>query len=452
MNEHAETSSPESPIADDRYQQALLAVERTIRKFESGAAPELEQTRDDVRRLREMAGKLTGGRVEIVIFGEISTGKSAMVNALLGKAVAEVDVQGGWTKEVWQVAWDGCGYRVPGLAQSEVVLVDTPGLNEVGGGLRGEMAREAASRADLILFVTDSNLNETEFSALATLADVNKPIILVLNKVDLYSRQQRGRLQEVLAERVGKLLPPDHVVMTSADPREVEYVIEAADGSTRSEWRSPPPDVEPLKLKILEVLEHDGLALLALNAAMYAADKSDRLAALRVKLRTKQANQVIWSYAAVKAMAVGLNTVPVVDTMGGFAVDVTMVGTLAHIYGLEMSWKHARQLVTSIVKAAGWVMLGEASTHVASWVFNTLTVGFGKVLTAVPQGAAAGYGSYIVGQAARYYFEHGASWGGESPKTVVHRILETTDKQSVLQHLKEEIRNRLHSNPHAESK
>ncbi|MCA9154776.1 MAG: 50S ribosome-binding GTPase, partial [Planctomycetales bacterium] len=120
MNEHAETSSPESPITDDRYQQALLAVERTIRKFESGAAPELEQTRDDVRRLREMAGKLTGGRVEIVIFGEISTGKSAMVNALLGKAVAEVDVQGGWTKEVWQVAWDGCGYRVPGLAQSEV--------------------------------------------------------------------------------------------------------------------------------------------------------------------------------------------------------------------------------------------------------------------------------------------------------------------------------------------
>ncbi|MEZ6113483.1 MAG: GTPase [Pirellulaceae bacterium] len=145
MNEHAETSSPESPIADDRYQQALLAVERTIRKFESGAAPELEQTRDDVRRLREMAGKLTGGRVEIVIFGEISTGKSAMVNALLGKAVAEVDVQGGWTKEVWQVAWDGCGYRVPGLAQSGSRAGRHAGIERSRRWLAcGEMAREAA--------------------------------------------------------------------------------------------------------------------------------------------------------------------------------------------------------------------------------------------------------------------------------------------------------------------
>ena len=58
------------------------------------------------------------------------------------------------------------------------------------------------------------------------------------------------------------------------------------------------------------------------------------------------------------------------------------------------------------------------------------------MLTAVPQGAAAGYGSYIVGQAAKYYFEHGASWGGEAPKTVVQRILEETDKQSVLEQLK----------------
>ncbi|MCA9164040.1 MAG: GTP-binding protein [Planctomycetales bacterium] len=451
MNEHAETSSPESPIADDRYQQALLAVERTIRKFESGAAPELEQTRDDVRRLREMAGKLTGGRVEIVIFGEISTGKSAMVNALLGKAVAEVDVQGGWTKEVWQVAWDGCGYRVPGLAQSEVVLVDTPGLNEVGGGLRGEMAREAASRADLILFVTDSDLNETEFSALATLADVNKPIILVLNKVDLYSRQQRSRLQEVLAERVGKLLPPDHVVMTSADPREVEYVIEAADGSTRSEWRSPPPDVEPLKLKILEVLEHDGLALLALNAAMYAADKSDRIAALRIELRNRFAERTIYSFAVTKGLVVAF-TPAVADLVGGSLVDASMVVSLGRIYGIDMSWAHARGLATAIGKAAGWVLAGEVASYIVASFFKGITFSLGTPLTAAPQMAASAWASIVVGKAAKYYFEHGASWGGRSPKAVVHEILDQLDKDSIMAELKEEIKRKMLFNKHTKDR
>ena len=71
------------------------------------------------------------------------------------------------------------------------------------------------------------------------------------------------------------------------------------------------------------------------------------------------------------------------------------------------------------------------------------------MLTALPQGAAAGYGSYIVGQAARIYFEQGASWGEQGPKGVVTRILENTDKESVLQRLKEEIKKKISLNPYA---
>jgi GTP-binding protein Era len=437
-------------MQDDRYQQALASVEQTLQRLRRCSDEEKQKLRDDLHQLTDMSAKLASGRVEIVVFGEISTGKSALINALVGQAVAAVDVQGGWTKEVWHVDWSGCGYCVPGLADSQVVLVDTPGLNEVGGTDRASMAHEAAQRADLILFVTDSDVNEIEYSALLTLAAVHKPIIFVLNKMDLYSPAQRQRLLQVLRdERLVNLIPKEHVVMTAADPREVEYVIEAADGSTRNEWRTPPPDVTQLKSQILEVLEKDGLALLALNAAMYAADKSDRIATLRVQFRDRRASQTIWSYAAIKSAAVALNPIPVADVLGGGAVDVTMVVTLAHIYGLEMSWMHARKLVGSIAQAAGWVMLGEYATHLAAQLFKGATGGLGTALTAVPQGAAAGYGSYIVGQAAKYYFEHGASWGGQSPKAVVHRILEQTDKQSVLEHLKDEIKKKMQLNPHA---
>jgi uncharacterized protein (DUF697 family) len=129
-----------------------------------------------------------------------------------------------------------------------------------------------------------------------------------------------------------------------------------------------------------------------------------------------------------------------------------MVVTLAHIYGLEMSWSNAKGLVTSILGAAGGMMLVEAGTHVASHFFKVLTVGYGTLLTAIPQGAAAGFGSYIVGQAAKYYLEHGSSWGGESPKAVVRRILAQTDKKSVLRHLKDEIRKKIQLNRHANEK
>jgi len=439
-----------TPDADTRYDDALRSVRRALEKASACNDAEREQLRRDVEQLIDMEQKLLGGRVEIVIFGEISTGKSALINALVGEAVAEVDVRGGWTKEVWHVDWNADGYLVPGLADSQVVLLDTPGINEVGGSERGNMAREVASRADLILFVTDSDLNETEYAALLELASANKPIILVFNKIDLYSPEQRERLVEVLRDdRLAEILPRENVVMTSADPREVEYVIQAADGTERNEWKRPPPKVDELKERIVEVLEQDGLALLALNAAMYAADKSDRIATLRVKLRARKADQTIWSYAALKSIAVALNPIPAADVLGGSVVDASMVVTLAHIYGLEMSRAHAKKLVSSILQAAGWVMLGELATHAASWVFKTATLGYGAALTAIPQGAAAGYGSYIVGQAAKFYFEHGASWGGAGPKAVVQKILSETDKTSVLDHLKEEIKKKMLRNVHA---
>jgi small GTP-binding protein len=441
------TSTVAQPVElqDANYQRAMASLDQTINKLHRCSEEEKQLLRDDLHKLRKMSEKLASGRIEIVVFGEISTGKSALINALVGHDVTAVDVQGGWTKEIWHVAWEGAGYRVPGLADSEVVLIDTPGLNEVGGQTRADMARESAARADLIMFVTDSDLNETEFSALTTLAATNKPLIVVLNKIDLYSPEQRERLFQVLRdERLNKIVDADNIVETSADPRDVEYVIESANGKTRSKWRKPAPDIESLKARILEVLEADGLALIALNAAMYAADKSDRVATLRVQLRERCANQVIWTYTVIKSAAVALNPVPVVDTLGGVAVDATMVATLAQVYGLEMSTAHARVLVTSIARAAGWVMLAEVGT----WALKAFTLGYGTIWTAIPQGAAAGYGSFIVGQAARYYFEHGASWGNEGPKAVVHRILEETNKESVLVRLKTELRKKLGRNVH----
>lgn len=455
MNEPAvSTTIDEKPHAkgQSHYQQAIASLEHTLGRLRGCNEQEKEHLRRDLDQLREMVEKLTHGRVEIVLFGEISTGKSALVNALIGESVAEVDVQGGWTKDVWKVDWEGCAYCVPGLDDSMVVIVDTPGLNEVGGAERGEMAREAASRADLIVFATDSDLNETEFAALLSLAAMNKPIILVFNKIDLYTREQRARLQDVLRERLNGMLPEKNVVMAAADPREVEYVIEAADGKTRTDWRKPPPDVGMLKSRILEILETEGLALMALNGAMYAADKSDRIAALRVQLRNKNANQTIWSYATLKSLAVALNPMPVADVLGGTAVDVTMVITLAKIYGLDVSWRQSRKLVTSILAAAGWMAGGvaiEYTVNLAASAFKLVTGGLGTVVTAIPQGAAAGFGSYIVGQAAKHYFEHDSSWGGESPKVVVQRILQETDRQSVIEHLKEEIKRRMQKNPHA---
>lgn len=433
---------------DPQYLEAVSAVESTLEKLRGCPDGEKQQLQNDIHQLNEMYEKITSGRVEIVIFGEISTGKSAMINALIGKQVVEVDVQGGWTKQVWGTAWEGAGHRVPGLESSEVVLVDTPGINEVGGKDRADLAETTARRADLILFVIDSDLNEIEYSSLVELAAVQKPILLVFNKKDLYSQDVLTSLLEMVTSRTDGLIDPKYIVTTSADPRKIEYVIEEEGGRTRTEWRKPESDVNELKTLILEVLESEGLGLIALNAAMYAADKSDRVATIRIQMRNRKADQVIWTMAGTKAMVVALNPLPVVDVIGGVAIDALMIVTLSKVYGLNFSMAQARGLTKAIGKAAGVFALGELTSWGAS-LFKGLTATLGTPVTAIPQGAAAGFSSYIIGSAAKHYFEHGGSWGSDSAKAVVANILAKTDKNSVLNHLKDEIRQKLNWNRHA---
>ena len=327
------------------------------------------------------------------------------------------------------------------------MIVDTPGINEVGGADRAELAEVTARRADLIIFVTDSDLNDTEYAALVELAAVQKPIICVFNKQDLYQQEQREQLTEMIKQRLNGLIPAKHFALTTADPREVEYVIELDDGSTKSEWRKPEPDVGQLKTLILETLEKEGLGLIALNAAMYASDKSDRVAALRVEMRNREADRVIWTMAATKAVVVAANPIPFLDIVGGLAVDAAMLVTLSKVYGLSFSMGQARGLARTISTAGGVYALGELASAGASF-FKLVTGTLGTPLTLIPQGAAVGFGSYIIGRAAKRYFEQGGSWGNGSAKSVVKEILQTTDKDSIVSHLKDEIRTKLDWNRH----
>ena len=82
---------------------------------------------------------------------------------------------------------------------------------------------------------------------------------------------------------------------------------------------------------------------------------------------------------------------------------------LAAVYGLSMSRNHASRLAASIAQAAGLMTASVLASTAAMSLLKGLTLGKSTLITAVPQGLAGGFGSYIVGQAAQYYFEHGAS-------------------------------------------
>src|SRR5690606_29045553 len=113
-----------------RYDDARDALRDVLGDLDKCTPREKDALRKELEQLTRVAEKLDTGRVDIVVFGEIDTGKSALINALVGEQVTQVSVRGGWTRELWNVDWDATGIVIPGMGDARVVLIDTPGINE----------------------------------------------------------------------------------------------------------------------------------------------------------------------------------------------------------------------------------------------------------------------------------------------------------------------------------
>ena len=118
---------------------------------------------EDYQQVQSMLDKLEHGHIHIAVFGRVSVGKSALVNALLGEQRFATSPLHGETRTVQRGQWNE-------FHDGNVYLIDTPGINEVDGEERELLAREVASRADLVLFVVDGDLTQVELDALQTLA------------------------------------------------------------------------------------------------------------------------------------------------------------------------------------------------------------------------------------------------------------------------------------------
>lgn len=383
-----------------------------------------------------MLNKLEHGHIHVAVFGRVGVGKSALLNALLGARRFSVSPLHGETRDAQMASWDS--YDAGG-----VFLIDTPGINEVDGESRERLAHEVASRSDLILFVVDGDLSETELSALRLLAREGRPILLVFNKTDRYSSGDRALVLEALQQRTEGLLPLGNIVTTAASPAERVYIEVDSQGRETECARRPDADVEGLRERLWTVLEKEGQMLAAVNATLFAGKLSDSLSRRVVAVKRDLANRVVRNYCLGKGIAVGLNPIPVADLVAAAAVDVSLVLHLSRVYGLPVSRHEAGDLIRTIGAQMTVIMGTVWAVHLISSALKGGSLGLSTVLTAAAQGAVAYYATYIVGQAAHRYFEQGKSWGRQGPKRVVQEILDSVDRDSLLAQAREDILLRL---------
>ncbi|MEO8460143.1 MAG: GTPase, partial [Dokdonella sp.] len=175
----AATALPTRPLVDERIERLRQRAVETA---------ELESELVELDRRRD------SGELYVAVFGEISTGKSSLIRALAPDADIATDVLGGTTRVV--------AHHHGRLAYGrELVLADIPGSREIDGKLREQLARDEALRAHAVIYLCAADLTASQSAELGWLAGFGKPLILALNKADLYSPQERDALLAQLRQR-----------------------------------------------------------------------------------------------------------------------------------------------------------------------------------------------------------------------------------------------------------
>ena len=272
----------------EQERRALLALRDALQRFGVDVAP------GDARTLDETIAHLDELFL-LVIAGEFNSGKSSVINALLGERVLPEGVTP-TTDRITLLRYGAepdetpleeflLERRFPADVLQRLTIVDTPGTNAI---IRRheELTRDFIPRADLVLFVTsaDRPFTESERAFLATVQEWGKKIVIVLNKIDLLEEHEQAEVVGFIRESARALLGLTPEIF----PVSARLAQRARSNSDQVTWQASRFDaVERYILETLDEEQRVRLKLLSpLGVAQHLADKY--LAAVEQRLGTLQ--------------------------------------------------------------------------------------------------------------------------------------------------------------------
>jgi small GTP-binding protein len=428
-------ATPPAPAADVRGGPVATSL-RGLLEDPSIPGNVREAMAADFRRIETMLDRLERNELHVAVFGRVSAGKSALGNALLGRDAFTVGVLHGTTTEA-----DAA--RLNEASSAGLVLIDTPGINELGGEAREKLAFEVAEVSDLIVFVADGDLTREERDALRTLAATQRPVLLALNKTDRYSDDEREGLLDQLRQHSAGLVRREDVIAVAARPSARDVIEMDAQGHERRTSTALPADVTALKSRLIAIAEREGKTLSAINAGLFAGRLTDQVTERVAATRRDVASGVIRQYCIAKSVAVALNPIPVADLLLAGGLDAAMVVQLGRVYGLPLTRSESGRLVAVITTQLAALMGAVWGVQLVASALKGLSGGLSVVVTAAAQGALGWYATVLIGRAAEHYLITGKSWGEHGAKRAVADIVASLDRDSILREAREEIRRRL---------
>jgi len=229
---------------------------------------------------------------------------------LLKKDIFKTDIINGTTKEIQSETW-----TLKDQTLNSLELIDSPGFDFCNIKFPDKVY-SYINHSDLILFIVSGDLNRNELNEISSLIKDGKKIIVILNKIDLFNKND---LKEIMENIKFKL------------PKDLNIPIILNHGNN-------------LKNYLKKIINQHGEILLTLNSLQLADKLFMQIKEQRLKRRKKLAQSTIGKFSTIKASAVALNPFILFDVAGSFALDTALISELSKIYGLKLKGESTRKI------------------------------------------------------------------------------------------------------------
>jgi GTP-binding protein EngB required for normal cell division len=288
-----------------------------------------------LQEIHEQRRRSHSGEIFIAVYGEVSSGKSSLVKALLPEAEIETDARAGTTSDIRHYTW-----QAP--SGDRIVIADLPGFNLEDD----DEAREETRRAHLVLFLCDSDLTASQARQLEYLARLEKPLVLALNKSDRYSKEERESLLDSLHRKTG--LDPDDVVAIQTGGRE-EVIRLLGEGIEERTTRERRPDIDRLRKAVQRHLDNDRELMESLRETAVLMLASEKLEEARNRYRAQQAEELVSKYARRAVVGALAAVAPGSDLVIQGVLATQLIKELSKLYDVPVKELE----IESFLKLAG---------------------------------------------------------------------------------------------------
>jgi GTP-binding protein EngB required for normal cell division len=272
--------------------------------------------------LREQQRRRGAGEIYIAVYGEVSSGKSSLVNALLPEAEVQSDPRAGTTARIRHFEW-----QAP--SGDRVTIADLPGFNLADD----TAALEECRRAHLVIFLCDADLTGSQVRQLRSLLELGKPVILALNKADRYSTDERESLLQRIAEKTA--LPPEDIVAVSTGGRE-EVVRLLGAGIEEREDRERRPEIAALRDAVQRRLDEDRELMESLRETAVLTLATEKLDAARDRHRQQQADELVSKYSRRAVIGALAAVAPGSDLVIQGVLATRLIRELSRLYDVPV--------------------------------------------------------------------------------------------------------------------